>query len=323
MIRSIKAVLPNRLDPTTGEPTEINLEMFNPYKTGLAVTSVTNTGPIKSNITMDDWATVPGANKNTMHRSYRNIVMKLRYMEERSIEETRHLTYRYFPVEEDITLQFTTDTGVYCIDGTIEDNGVPMWVKAEESTVSVICGDPFFYALGETTKSFVRSIPQFHFFNPSPSTGAVDPFMPSDRFHEIIPTGQNYPIQLNPNPLLVGRKIRITSMIINNPSSLPVGLRINMTATGTVLNPRFVNLTTNQGFYLKGEFYSQAKIVIDTRSGHKRVLNGDGSNAINKMDLKSKWIVLQPGDNTIKFSAESGTANMDVSLAIRPIYEGI
>jgi len=321
MIYSIRAVLPNRVDSITGEPTSIDLSMFNPYKNGFAITKVTGIGPIKSNITMDDWATVPGANKNTMHRSFRTIGIKLRYIGQTSIEDLRHMSYKYFPVEEDITLQFTTDSGTYCIDGIVEDNGVDMWTKAEESNLSIVCGDPFFYAITEDTHSFVKRMPQFHFFDPNPETKVYDPFMPSDRFWSIIPEGQTYPIQKQ--PFHISRKIRLTKMTINNPSSLPVGLKIQMNTTGTVKDPMFVNMTTNEGFYLSGTIEADRTIIINTRSGHKSVIYGDGSNAINRMDINSKWIQLIPGENTLKFSATDGTASMDVSLSVRPIYEGI
>lgn len=319
MIKSIKATLPNRLD-TRGYPLEIELDLFNPYKTGLAVTSVTNTGPVKANTVIDDWATVAGGKKNTSHRSYRNIVMKLLYVGQTSIEKLRHLTYKYFPVDEEIRLEFFTDTGRFYIDGWIDDNSVPMWVKDEQSQISIMCEDPFFYAKDETSITFVKSIPQFHFFNASPIEKVIDPFMPSDRF-TMLQTWETHTIKQQPQ--WVGRRVRPKYIVVNNPSNQYIGLKIFMTTTGTVVAPRFMNSTTNEKFELTGTFGDKESIIINTRPGHKSVTWGDGSNAINRMDVNSKWIRLQPGDNVVKYAAESGATSMDVSLAIRPLYEGI
>lgn len=328
MIYSIKSILPNRIDPMTSKPMEIELDLFHPLKNGLAVTNVSNTGPVKANTVMDDWATIDGGSVNTAHRSYRNIVITLRYIDGgKSIEEIRHLTYKYFPVKEKIRLVFKTDTRDYYIDGVVDDNNVPMWTDKEASGISIFCGDPFFYEIDEKTLTFVKSVPQFHFFGPTPVTKEVDPFMPSDRYEVLGMVDPENPPTKKPVPaqyMLMGRKIRSRFITINNPSNMDIGLKINMTALGGVEEPRFVNLTTNEGFFLKGLYSTSDSITINTRPGHKSVTYADGSNAIIKMDLeKSKWIRLQPGDNVIKYDAKAGSALMDVSLQVRPLYEGI
>lgn len=314
MIYSITSVLPNRIMPGTQEPMSIKLDMFNPFVNGLAIISVTNTGPLKANTVMDDWATVPGGKKNTDHISYRNIVMKLQYVGNASIEEIRHLTYKYFPVREDVRLEFTTDSGTYYINGHIDDNAVPMWTKEEMSTISIYCGDPFFYDIQEKRYDFETIVPLFNFF------------FPSDRISMKV---NDTWIKFQKQPFPMSKKIRMQEITVNNPSDQYIGLRIDFTATGTVINPRFVNLTTNEGIYLNGEFDAGDEYIIDTRPGHKSITKSDGTNAISKYVVKdstgkkSKWILLQPGDNKIKYDATSGAASMDVSLNVRPLYEGI
>lgn len=335
MIYSIKSKLLNRIDPTTSKPLEIELDLFNPYKNGLVVGTVTGTGPVKANITMDDWAIVDGARFNKARIPKRNIVIPIIYVGDTSVEELRHMVYKYFPEKEKVQLTFVNDSGEYNIEGYIEDNNVPMWVKQEQSQISILCENPYFYRENEIVQTFVKSIPQFHFHNG---------FFPSNKFFADYPqislehpTGHPTPAvallndieegssdKIYGNLMMTGRKIRSHYITVDNISTIPIGLKINMTALGSVENPRFVNLTTNEGFYLKGTFEKGTAITIDTRSGYKRVSYGDGTNAITTMDiLQSKWIQLQPGENIIKYGAKTGSSSMDVSVSFRPLYEGI
>ena len=140
----------NVLNPSNDK---LILELTNPEKSGFTVRHIDGIGPTKSNINVYDVPSIDGGLFNSARTQSRNIVIKLGYMfittgdhVTPTIEDARHLSYKYFPLKRKIRLEFITDYRTLYIDGYIESNEPDIFSKDEVTTISVICPDPNFYA---------------------------------------------------------------------------------------------------------------------------------------------------------------------------------
>lgn len=50
---------------------------------------------------------------------------------------------------------------------------------------------------------------------------------------------------------------------------------------------------------------------------------GVKTNVFNYIDLDSTFLQLAPGDNLLRYDAESGIENLDVAIYYRPQYVGV
>ena len=117
-----------------------------------------------------------------------------------------------------------------------------------------------------------------------------------------------------------------TAVTVSNAGDEEAGAVFTLTASGSVSNPIIYNTTTGQSFGLDLDLASGDTVAIDTRRGSLRATkthNGTETNVINAMASGSTWLKLQPGNNSISFNAESGSAALSLSVAFTPIYEGL
>ena len=120
---------------------------------GIYIKSITGIGPEKATINTTNLAMEDGGIFNSAKANIRNIVLDLGFYESsilrNSIEDSRHLTYQYFPKKKKITLVFKTDTREVFTTGWVESNEPDIFSKEEGTQISVICPDPNFYSLDE------------------------------------------------------------------------------------------------------------------------------------------------------------------------------
>ena len=123
--------------------------------------------------------------------------------------------------------------------------------------------------------------------------------------------------------------IRTISFITNiyNQGDVDAPIKVKLKAVGTVINPIIENLDTDEFIRVKRELAEGDTLEINTAFGNKRVeiIKPDGSreNVFNYIDYKSTFFSLSGGDNTIKYDAEVGENNLDVSIYYTPNYLGI
>lgn len=116
---------------------------------GIYIKSITGIGPDKATINTTSLAMEDGGIFNSAKSDIRNIVITLGFYESsilhNSIEDSRHLTYKYFPKKKEITLIFETDNRTLAISGYVESNEPDIFSKEETAQISIICPDPNFY----------------------------------------------------------------------------------------------------------------------------------------------------------------------------------
>lgn len=136
----------------------IELELGAPEKSGLFVQSIEGLGPGKSNINTTEIATDDGSIFNSARSIERNIVMSLAFVQapdiSESIEDIRHLTYKFFPRKKPLTFTVETDTRTLSAYGYVESNEPNIFSNSETTQISIICPDPLFYSAGSEDTTF-------------------------------------------------------------------------------------------------------------------------------------------------------------------------
>lgn len=87
----------------------------------------------------------------------------------RDIEASRHESYKFFPIRHKVKLYFETDSKTVYLTGYVEENDPGIFSDNEETQISVICPDPWFYELSDETVVFsgIESMFEFPFDNNS------------------------------------------------------------------------------------------------------------------------------------------------------------
>jgi len=129
----------------------LELELALPEKSGISVRSITGIGAGKASISTTELASDDGSIYNSARAETRNIVITLGMHDtlidhpEWSIEDSRHLIYKYFPKKKPVKLTFHTDRHDLYIIGYVESNEDDIFSKDETAQISIICPDPNFY----------------------------------------------------------------------------------------------------------------------------------------------------------------------------------
>lgn len=113
---------------------------------------------------------------------------------------------------------------------------------------------------------------------------------------------------------------------VNNHGDVECGMRIEFTALASVENPSLYNIYTQELIKVKQTLQAGDKLIINTAFGNKRVellRGGVKTNVFNYIDLDSTFLQLAPGDNLLRYDAESGIENLDVAIYYRPQYVGV
>lgn len=137
----------------------------------------------------------------------------------------------------------------------------------------------------------------------------------------------SFPLFINvENGTMMG--YREPSLIVNtnNIGDVKTGMRIEFKALGTVVNPKLVNVETQDFIKINKTLEKDEIIEVTTDFSNKRVIfskNGITENAFNYWDLYSTFLQLEIGDNLFRYDAESGLDNLEVSIYHTSRYLGV
>lgn len=134
---------------------------------GVYIKSIEGIGPSKSNINIASLASDDGGVFTSARTEVRNITINLGFYESsilhNSIEESRHLIYKYFPNKKYLRLTFKTDERNIYIDGFVESNEPDIFSRDEGTTISIICPDPNFYSVLDDSYVMDNVLSEFEF----------------------------------------------------------------------------------------------------------------------------------------------------------------
>ena len=302
MIKSIKVTNPK------GE--SLVLDLFHPEKSGLIVRSISGLGPPKANINSTDLATAAGALYSSARASTRNIVFNLQFMFAPTIEDSRQLTYKYFPLKKLVKIEVETDNRSLETSGYVESNQPDIFSKEETTQISILCLNPFFYDPDPSVTQFATVTPTFEF-----------PFSNESTTENLIEFGT---INLD------------TRSTIDYVGDVDTGVLITIHALGSVSGYLTIyNVETQEKMVIDlakiktliGKDYGSGDdIIISTVSGDKYVQvlhDGKYTNAIAAIEKLADWFQVSVGRNIFNFTVTKGIENLVMSFSYRNAYGGI
>lgn len=191
-------------------------------------------------------------------------------------------------------IRFKPDTSVKYSISYAENN--ELFAKFQ---ITGICPNPLFSNVNENIKVFVDSRPSFMF-----------PLIMS---------------KSSPDKGIVFAK-RAKNLIINitNEGSVPIGMKIIFRAQAEVVNPRLINMATQESFNINKTLTSTEEIIVNTNVGEKRVQgkigNAEFSNYYMYKDIDSSWLQLDVGDNLFTYEADRGVDNLDIFVYFTNLF---
>lgn len=301
MIKSVKVI--NYL----GE--SIKLELGAPEKSGFLIRSITGLGAGKANINSTELSTGDGSVYNSSRVLPRNIVFSLDFLEKPTIEDTRQRSYKYFPIKKQIRLIFETKNRICEITGYVETNEPNIFSKQENTQVSIICPDPYFYSTEKTVSIFSGIEPLFEF--PFENNSLTDNLL---EFGGIIVNQEKNVFYKGDSE--VGVVIYIHA----------IGEATNLTIYNT-LTREVLKIDTDRLEALTGSIIKAGDdIIISTIKGQKfirLIRDGEYINILNCLGRNSDWLLLVKGDNVFVFTAETGDTNLQFRIENLIVYEGV
>lgn len=183
-------------------------------------------------------------------------------------------------------IQFIPDETVKYANGHSENNDAFC-----KFIITGTCPNPLFTNVNESMLIFATTIPKFRFplilSSSSPEKGVV-----------------------------FGS--RTNSLIINvlNEGAVSSGMRIVFRASGNVVNPKLINVDTQENFILNKTLIADEEVVINTNIGEKSIRGRIGNlpykNYYMYKDIDSSWLQLNVGDNLFRYDADSGLENLEI-----------
>lgn len=287
----------------------ITLDLFHPEQSGLIIEEIEGLGPPKANLNFTELALLDGSTDNFARVESRNIVVSFIFIENPTIEDTRLLTYKYFPIKKTITFVVETNNRICKIDGRIESNAPNIFDERESTQISILCPNPYFQSLSPYITDFsgVEAMFEFEFENESVTSDEI----------------------------IVSEIIEAREKIINYTGDVDTGLKLTIHAIGEVRNPIIYKIETREVFAIDTQklhdltgngFNNGDDIIIDTTKGHKSVQllrNGIYTNVLNCVDRKADWFQLTHGRNTFVYTAAYGYENVEFIMENDILYEGV
>ena len=192
------------------------------------------------------------------------------------------LTYKEYDLE------FLPNTSIKYSTTLVENNDVVCRFK-----ISGLCPDPLFRENTENRVAAATTVGMFH-------------------FPLIINKTQQQPPQI-----VFG--LRQPSLIVNvyNGGAVRTGMRMVFKATGTIKNPSFINVMTQEYFKINKTMVAGETVTINTTIGEKKVigfLNGVEQNYFKYRDLDSTWLQLEVGDNLFRYDADENIDGLEAYI---------
>lgn len=158
-------------------------------------------------------------------------------------------------------------------------------------SITGICPNPLFMNADENISVFATTIPRFH-------------------FPLITSTG------LQEKGVVFGSRTNELIANIFNEGSVVSGMRIIFKANGTVINPKLINVNTQERFILNKTLIADEEVEVNTNVGEKNVRGKIGnkpySNYYMYKEIDSSWLQLEIGDNLFRYDADEGIENLEI-----------
>lgn len=284
-------------------------ELARPEKSGFIVEKIDGLGPVKANILTTEVATTDGSQYNSSRATSRNIVLRLRFLMNPTVEDIRQETYRYFPLKHRIKLEFETTNRTSEVYGYVESNEPQIFEENEYSVISVICPDSYLQSIKETLIPLSNITPlfEFPFFNDSLSDNLIEISRVENKTRTTIVYNGDSEVGMIIKIHILGLVRMITMYLISKQQEIKID-------------------TDKLASIIGRELESGDEIIINTNKGYKSIQifkDGEYINILNCLDKYTSWFQLSKGNNEFSYTADEGESLMDFEISFRNIYEGV
>ncbi len=186
----------------------------------------------------------------------------------------------------DYVIRFLPDESVKYSIAYNENNDV--FAKFQ---INGTCPNPLFADSSERQMTFVMTVPSFHF-----------PLIISE--------------SLPDKGVVFGKRTKNLIIDVVNKGSVAVGMRIVFKASGTVVNPKLINVNTQEELVINKTLVAGEEVTVNTNVGEKSVKGKIGNTALTNYymykPIDSAWLQLEVGDNLFRYDADEGIDNLDI-----------
>ena len=259
------------------------------------VLEVTGTNPPVAAINTVNVAGFDGSRFNSSRVEQRNIVITLNI--HHPIEQNRLALYNFFRVKRWVKVYYKNSHRDVYTEGYVESFENNPWSQLQQPQISIICPNPYWLSVAETTVNFSLSNALFEFPFSIPAAGI-----------EFSTRSQATTVNVDVGEIETGGIIQFYA------------------TTAQILNPKFYNRTANTFFGLDFDMYQYDLITVNTQQGQKAVTllrNGGTTNILADRTEGSTWLTFQPGENELSFGADEGAANLECTLTLTQKFEGV
>lgn len=134
------------------------------------------------------------------------------------------------------------------------------------------------------------------------------------------------PLSIEDKGLIFSERKISKTIKIENKGTSKIGIIVKLKAKGNVINPKIVNVDTNQSFLLNKTLSFDEQVIIDTRIGSRNIVgktSDEFENYYKFKNIDSDWIDLKIGSNTLVYSADSGSDLLEVVIEYLQAYMNI
>ena len=307
-------------------------ELANPWKEGLAISSIDGLGPGQANINVADISSMDGGLFNSARKGTRNIVFNFVFVDHDTltIEDIRRKCYMYFPLKKNVKLKFTTGDGKtnkdYLIEGRVESNEPEIFSNQEGTTVSIICPNPYFYKSTQQEEVFHNSAtPEFFFeFSKDPIQDANTKLLMGDIVNYIssnatyegdVDVGAVFEIVFKSD---VDHEIENQEIVIKN------GLTNTQSKFSLDKIENLMELREDLEEY--NGIVAGDKVILSTVKGEKYLTyihDGIQYNVLNAITSSGEWVYLASGLNTLVIDKTDPDLEISASFRNKIYFYGV
>ena len=255
---------------------------------------------LDNNVNTSENTMVDGSTYQGSTTKQRNIVLTA--VSKTDHQDVRQLLYKCFKPKSQGTLLYVEGTESRQIKYYVESVNIDAVKRARSAVISLICNDPFFQDLSDTTVVMAGWESLFTFA------------------HEFISGGEEFGT----------RQSERIKVIQNDSAADNIGLTITIAASGAVTNPKITHVELDEEIQIGTtanplNMVSGDQVIITTGTNNKHVylVHGGVKTEINEyLSESSEFIQLMRGSNSLGYEASAGADYMTVSVSWRYLYLG-
>lgn len=313
MIRSITVI--NARDEL------LEIPLTKPERSGLGLQSITGVGSPQMNIITTN-SFYDGSRLGHIRAEQRNIVLTFFPMAYPSVETSRQMLYRYFPVHSQVTLMFNLDNRDVSIKGYVESIEPNIFEVPETVSISVICTRPFFESYIPTVLNFWEAVPLFEF--PFSNESLTEPLLEFGETSSKTSVNVDYMGDISG-----GMRLIMRGMGANNCNFIHI---YNMTSNEHMTISRdLVEKITNPYLNVGSLAHQGLVYTLDTTPGRQSLTllweQGDSVfNILPALGREIDWVYLYPGKQEIVIQTDLPSTVVEpirTSIEYKTRYVGI